>query len=48
MTCPVCSWRYGHAPECPLRKDTALELVAWWGSIGIACEVLLAVMAGMS
>lgn len=47
--CPVCGWRYGHSPECPLRREAAIwasrEAAVWWLCIGVTFEFVIFVLA---
>lgn len=36
--CPVCGWRYKHAPECPLREAPAAAADRiFWIAIVLLC-----------
>jgi protein-disulfide isomerase-like protein with CxxC motif len=40
--CPLCSWRYGHAPDCPFTRAPAesTENAVWLLVIGLVAECI--------
>lgn len=52
MTCPVCSYRYRHATDCPLREVPTGEpwyaTAVWWGMIVVCVALPMALELGKS